>query len=123
MSSVRPDPERVQGQSRIVDRAGRAGQVEDEIDVLVELDVVGHVVIEEDEAVVADVLDVLQVAGVEVVDADDAQLLGEERFAQMGAEKPGSAGYDGGWHAEIISRSRTRAASRRGTAAPAPASS
>ncbi len=78
----------------------------------------GHVVIEEDEVLVADLLDVLEVAGVEIVDADDAHSLGEKRFTQMGAEKPGSAGHDGGRHGEIISRLRVRAASRREPAAP-----
>ena len=103
VGAVGADLERVQRQAQVVDRAGRAGEVVDEVDAPVDLEMLGHVVIEEDEVAVADVLDVLERAGVEVVDADDPHSLGEERFAEMGAEEPGSAGHDGRGHGEIIS--------------------
>jgi hypothetical protein len=46
------------------------------------------------------VLDVLQRAGLEVVDAEHAVPLAEQVLAQVGAEKPGSAGHDSGRHPE-----------------------
>jgi hypothetical protein len=52
--------------------------------------VLDQVVIQEEEAVVPDVLDVLERARVEVVDAQDAMSLLEQVLAQMRAEKSGS---------------------------------
>jgi hypothetical protein len=46
--------------------------VKDEVDRLVDRDVGGDVVVHERERVAAQMLDVLQAAGLEVVDADDA---------------------------------------------------
>ena len=46
----------------------------------------------------SDVLDVLQRAGVEVVDADHPVALGQQVIAQVRAEEPGSAGDDAGAH-------------------------
>jgi hypothetical protein len=59
-------------------------------------------VIKEEEAVVADVLDVLERARVEVVDAQDAMSLLEQVLAQMRAEESGSPGYDGGRHDDYM---------------------
>ena len=72
MGAVRADLERLQRQPQVVDRAGRAREVVDEVDRLVDLDMLGEVGGEEDEAVRAQVLDVGQRARLEVVDADDA---------------------------------------------------
>ena len=72
MRPVGADLERVQRQARVVDRARRRGHVVDEVDGLVDLVVRSDVEVEEAEIVAADVLDVGQAAGLEVVDADDA---------------------------------------------------
>jgi hypothetical protein len=85
-------------QPEIVDRAGGARKMEDEVDRLVNLDVLDQVVIEKEESLVTDVLDVLERARVEVVDAKDAMSLLEQVLAQMRAEESGSPGYDGGRH-------------------------
>src|SRR5436190_12129345 len=49
-------------------------------------------------SLVAIVLDVLERARLEVVDADDAVTLVEQVVAEVGAEEPGAAGHDGGRH-------------------------
>ena len=67
-------------------------------DRLFDLDVLRQVVVQEDEVVTADVLDVLERPRVEIVDGDDAMSLREQVIAEMGAEKTGSAGDDGGGH-------------------------
>jgi hypothetical protein len=71
---VRADLQRLQWESRVVDRAGRACEVVDEVDRLVDFDVVGDVVVQEREPLAAEVLHVLQRAGVEVVHADNAEV-------------------------------------------------
>jgi hypothetical protein len=57
--------------------------MKDEVDGLVDLDVLDDVVIEECEGVFADVLDVAQGAGLEVVHADNAVTLREQVIAEM----------------------------------------
>ena len=46
--------------AQVVDRAGERGEVEDDVDGLVDLDVPDHVVVQERERVVADVFEVLE---------------------------------------------------------------
>jgi hypothetical protein len=72
--------------------------VEDEIDVAFDRDRLHHVVVHEDELVGANVADVLQRRGLEVVHADDAMTLGEQVLTKMGAEKPGPPGDDRSGH-------------------------
>src|SRR5436189_83059 len=79
--AVGADLEGVQREPLVVDRAGRARQVVDDVDGLGDLQVVDEVVVAEDEAVVANVLDVLERSRVEVVDTDDTIALGEEVLA------------------------------------------
>ena len=68
--------------------------MEDDVDRLVDLDVLDHVVVHERERVVADVLDVRERARLEVVHADDAIPLREQVLAEVGAEEAGSTGDD-----------------------------
>jgi hypothetical protein len=72
--------------------------VVDEIDLALDVEVLGHVVIDELEVLAAKVGDVLERPRVEVVDADDAEAPLDQVVAEMGAEKPGPAGHDGGGH-------------------------
>ena len=60
---------------------------------------VRHVVVQERERVVADVLDVGERAGVEIVDADHPVPLREQMLAQVRPEEARAAGDDGGRHA------------------------
>ena len=90
--------ERVQRKPQVVDRARERGEVEDEVERLVDRDVLDHVVVHEDERVVSQVLDVRERSGLEVVEADDAMPALEERLAQMRAEEACAAGDEGGWH-------------------------
>ncbi len=107
MGAVRADLERVQRQPQVVDRAGRRGEVVDEVDVLGDLDLAGDVDVAELEGRVADVLDVLQRAGLEVVDADHPVPLAEQVLAEVGAEEAGAAGDHAGAHrADAIGRPR-----------------
>jgi hypothetical protein len=62
----------VQGQALVVDRAGRAGQVEDDVYRLLEEEWLGEVVLNEPKIrTVLDMLNVLERAGIEVVNTDD----------------------------------------------------
>ena len=72
--------------------------MKDDVDGLVDLDRLDDVVVQEREGFVADVLDIGERAGLEVVHAENAIALREQVIAEMGAEKPGSAGDDCGWH-------------------------
>src|SRR6202020_495759 len=58
---------------------------------------------------VADVLDVRQRSGLEVVDADHAVPAGEQLVAEMRAEEPGAAGDQAGGHREEDIRHMGRA--------------
>src|SRR6185437_11351814 len=85
--------------AQVVDRARRAREVEDVVDALREEEGLGDVVVYEEEVLaVFQVLDVLQRARVEVVDADDAVALAQEEVAQMRPEEAGPAGNDRGGH-------------------------
>src|SRR5262249_9218281 len=83
-------------------RARRAREVEDVVDGLVDPDPVDDVLVDEREPVVAAVLDVLERAGLEVVDADDPVAAPEEVVAEMGAEEAGASGDDRRWHPRIV---------------------
>ena len=78
--------------------------MEDHVDRLVHVYLLNHVVVAEDEIVVTQVLEVLERARLEVVDADDAKPLAEQVFAEVGTEESGSAGDDGSGHFEDVSR-------------------
>jgi hypothetical protein len=67
--------------------------VENEVDGLLEEEGLGEIVVQGLELrLVRDVLDVLERAGVEVVDADDTVPLGEQVIAEVGADEAGAAG-------------------------------
>jgi hypothetical protein len=72
--------------------------VEDAVDRLFDLDVLHHVVVDEREAVIADVLEIDERARLEVVYADHAVPLREQEVAEMGTEEAGPAGYDRSGH-------------------------
>jgi hypothetical protein len=79
--------EGLQWKSQIVDRARRACKVIDDVDLFVDLEVAGDVVVDEDEAVTAEVLDVLQRARLQAVDADNAASFVHEVVAKVRAEE------------------------------------
>ena len=91
---VRADLQRLQRQPQVVDRAGRAREVVDEVDRLLDPDRLRQVVRDERELVRAHVLDVRERARLEVVDADHPVTALEQRIAEMRAEKAGTAGDD-----------------------------
>jgi hypothetical protein len=84
----------VQRLAQVVDRAGQRREVVDDVHRLVDFQMEDHVVVDEHERVVPKVLEVLQRAALEVVDADDAMVLREQVLAKVGAEEPGPAGND-----------------------------
>src|SRR6185437_8876095 len=89
----------VQRQAQVVDRRGGRGQVVDEVDRLVDLVGLDDVYVHVPEALgVADVLDVGQGAGLEVVGADDPVPAREQLVAQVRAQEAGAAGYQAGGH-------------------------
>ena len=89
--SVGADLERVQRLAQVVDGAGERCQVVDDVDRLVDVDVLDHVVVDERERVVANVLEVDERARLEVVDADDPVAPLQQVVAEMGAEEAGAA--------------------------------
>ena len=95
MRAERADLQRLDRQLEVVDRAGRAGPVQHEVDRPVDVDVARDVVADELEVAVAQVGDVGQVAREQVVDADDRMAAIEQRFAEVGADESGGAGDDG----------------------------
>ena len=98
MRPVCADLQRVQRQPRVVDRARRRGHVVDEVERLVDLVVARDVDHHEREVVIADVLDVVERARLEVVQADDAMAFLEQAIAQVRAEKARTTGDDGDGH-------------------------
>jgi hypothetical protein len=99
VSSIGAHLERVQRQPQVVDRRGRRGEVVDEVDRLLDEVLVGDVEIQIGEALdVADVRDVAQRPGLEVVHADHAVASREQLVAEMRTEKSGAAGYKAGGH-------------------------
>jgi hypothetical protein len=100
---VRADLERVERQPHVVDGARERREVEHEVDVLVDPDRLRDVVVEEAErARVGGVLDVLERARLQVVDADDPVALLQEVIAEVRPEEAGSAGHDRGGHRAIV---------------------
>ena len=90
----RADLERRNRQLEVVDRARRAGPVQHVVHRSVDVDVVGDVVLDELEVAIAQVRDVGDVAGQQVVDADDRVAAIEQRFGEMRADEAGRAGND-----------------------------
>src|SRR5262249_57402532 len=88
----------MQRHAQVVDRARERGQVVDEVDVALDVQVLGDVVVDEREVLAAEVSDVLEGSRVEVVDADDTEVALNEVVAEMGAEEAGPAGHDRGGH-------------------------
>jgi hypothetical protein len=92
---VRPvgaDLQRVQRQPQVVDRAGGRREVVHEVDRLVDVVRLDDVDVQVHELGPADVLDVRERAGLEVVDADDAVTACEELVTEMRAQEAGTAG-------------------------------
>ena len=90
----RADLERRNRQLEVVDRAGRARPVQDHVDRAIHVDVVGDVVLDEHEVAAGEMRDVREIAGQQVVDADDRAVAIEKLFGQMGADEAGGSRND-----------------------------
>ncbi len=90
--AVRAGLQRVQRKAQVVDRARERREVEHDVERLLDRDVLDDVVVQEDEPVVAKVLDVRERARLEVVEAQHAVTALEERLAEVRAEKACAAG-------------------------------
>jgi hypothetical protein len=89
------DLHRLDGQQQVVDRAGGLAKCSTWSTGPGTWTYSGHVALEEPEAVgLQQVLDVVRVAGDEVVEGDHLVALGEQPLAQVRAEEAGSAGDD-----------------------------
>ena len=81
----------------------------DEVERLVHADLVADVVVHEPELVVAEMLDVRERPGLEVVETENAMALLEKHLAEVGAEEAGATGDEGRWHrGRCYRRYRTR---------------
>jgi hypothetical protein len=100
------DLEGLDGQLEVVDGRGGAREVQHVVEVALDGDEVGHVVLDEDEARILDVGDVVEGAREEIVHAHHVAAVGEEKVAEMRAEESrpardedthagGSGGQDG----------------------------
>jgi len=94
----RSDFQRLDRQLEVIDRAGRARPVQHVIHRAVDVDEVGDVVADELEVAIAQVRDVGEVAGQQVVDADHCEAAIEQRFRQVRSDETGGAGNDYPWH-------------------------
>ena len=98
--AVGADLQRLQRQPQVVDRRRRGGEVVDEVDGLVDEEGLDDVRVDVPELRAADVLDVRERAGLEVVDADDAIASRQQLVADMRSEEAGPAGDETGGHAQ-----------------------
>jgi hypothetical protein len=72
------------------------GEMEDGVDGSVEIDVLGHVVVDETKPLVSgQVADVADVPGDQVIEPDHLVPFGEEAVGEMAPQEPGGAGDDG----------------------------
>ena len=91
----RADLERRNGQLEIVDGARGARPMQHEIDRSFDVDVVRDIVLDERERPVREMRDVGDVAGEQIVDADDGVAAVEQRIGKMRADEARSSGdYD-----------------------------
>ena len=88
------DLERLNRQLQIVDRTCRAGPVEHVVHRSVEIEILGHVHLDERELAIGQVGDVRDVASNEIVDADDGVAAIEKRFGEVRADEAGHPGND-----------------------------
>ncbi len=95
----RADLQRLDRQLEVVHRAGGAGPVQHVVHRAVHLDVVRDVVADELEVAIAQVRDVGQVSGQQVVDAHHRVAAVEQGLGQMGADEAGRSGDDDARHA------------------------
>ncbi len=105
----RADLQRRDRQLEVVDRAGRARPVQHVVHGAVDVDVVGDVVADELEIAIAQVRDVGEVAGQQVVDADHREAAIEQLFRQVRSDEAGGAGDDYAWHGVLRPRRPARA--------------
>ena len=82
------DLQGLDGHAQVIDGGGGAGEVEDEVERAGQVDVVGHVVLDEHEVAAGQVLEVGPVARDEVVHADDGVPAVEEVFGEMRSDEP-----------------------------------
>ena len=95
MSAERPDLERRNGVSEVIDRARRTGEMEDVVDLAVDLDRLGDIVLDEPETgVLEQACDVSASAGQQIVHADDLVAVAQETLAEMRSDEPRPAGDD-----------------------------
>src|SRR5262249_62418645 len=86
------DLERLNRQFQVVERGRGTREVQDPIERGVEADMIGDVVLDEQEAsAVADVLEVVGRAGDEVVHADHLRAVSEQALAKVAADEAGGA--------------------------------
>lgn len=95
---VRSERADFQGRNRdaqVIDRAGRAGEMPDIIDLARDVDEVGDVVADEFVVLIpGEMLDVRDIASDEAIDRDDAMPLGEQAVCEVGAQKARTARDD-----------------------------
>src|SRR6266511_934786 len=106
VGSQRADLERLDRVAQVVDRAGGRGEMEHRVDRPGDVDVVGHVHLDELEVLAAEILDVGGPAGEQGVHADDLEPLGQQPAAQVRPEETGPAGDHRSRHAYLPLRSR-----------------
>src|SRR5438046_2664245 len=96
MGAERADLERRDGVGEVVDRAGRAGEMQDVLDRPIDLDRLGDVVLDKSKRGVADIVcDVAAIAGQEVVHANDFIAVIQESVAEVRPNESRSSGDDG----------------------------
>jgi len=98
----RADLERLDRQLEVVDWAGRARPVQHVVDRSVDVDVGGDVVADELKIALAQMRDVGEIAGQQVVDADDREAAIEKGFRQVRADETGGTRDDYARHVVVV---------------------
>src|SRR5947208_15736329 len=81
--------------AQVIDWTGGRSEVEDVVNRLVDFHVLGNIVAQEDEArIIAQVIDVAEATGYEVIDANNVVAVGQKALAQVRTHKARSAGDD-----------------------------
>ena len=107
------DLEGLDGHAQVVDGRGGRGEMEDEVERTLEVDVVRHVVLDEHEVAARQVLDVGGVAGDEVVHPDHGVATVEEVLGKVRADEAGRPGDERARHQRRPPEERMAAIIRR----------
>ena len=96
--------ERLNRKLKVVGGTCGAGPVQHEVDGAADVDMMSHVVFDEIERQIPQVSNVRDVAGLEIVNTDDAVATVEQRFGEMRADEPRGTRNDDSHETRLTTR-------------------